>query len=72
MRPLFVCKKPKPYSYRSRDSITRNECDSTIYLKFLDGVHEIRVTKNWDVVSDKQDASDEEAQAVHIEIWHIK
>jgi hypothetical protein len=60
MRPLFARKKPAPYGYGSREINTHSEGESAIRLRSVDGVHEIRVKKSWDVVSDKQEASETE------------
>jgi hypothetical protein len=59
MRPLFARKKPAPYGYGSREVNTRSDGESAIRLRSVDGVHEIRVKKSWDVVSDKQEAREE-------------
>ena len=53
MRLLFARKKPAPYSYGNRDNNTPSEGESAIQLRSLDGVHEIRVEKSWDVVSNR-------------------
>lgn len=60
MRSLFARNKLAPYGYGSRDKSSRSERESAVRLRSMDGAHEIRVNKSWDVVSDKQDGSNED------------
>ncbi|KAF1973739.1 hypothetical protein BU23DRAFT_598852 [Bimuria novae-zelandiae CBS 107.79] len=70
MRTLFVRKKPASYgysSYSSRDNMAvPRDGEWTIQLRSLDGdskeLHGIRVKTTWDVVSDKPEGRDEEAE----------